>query len=218
MTNTNINTNVSSTDSNTSSDFNFETKEQAVALYIDSQRGLNALLADLEEHREYQSTLCKSMLDKFGTVNETTGKRSLQLDLGDGSARGHIVVEREREGQEPLYFIRERNTGRPVGSKNRATKAKELGTVAPVAEETAEIVTEGEPVVAAQIAEANIKPTLTPMEQAIAVAEAEEAAAKSPSDPVVEAILAVQERTLDALKAHSSRSMAPTTATAGAAE
>ena len=219
MTNTN--------NSNKSSTFNFESKEAAIALYLDSVAGREAIEKELADHAEYQSGLCKALLEQFGTKDEETGKFSLQLDLGDGSPRGHIVVMRERKDAEPLYFIRERNTGRPVGSKNKATKKAQETVAAVVAEERPEIVTEGEPVSeipAATAASEAPKTTLSPMEQALAVADADLAsqAASTPSqapstgDVVVDAILQVSQNAIEALKAHSaSRSVAPA---AGAAE
>lgn len=205
-------TNTNNSNNGSSSNFNFETREQAVALYLDSRLTREAILADLEAHEEYMSRICKGIAETFGTKDEVTGKLSCQLDLGDGSARGHIVVARDRDGQDPLYFIRERNTGRPVGSKNKTSKAKEAAAVA-VAAEQPEIVSEGEPVEATSVT-TPASPVLSAMEQALAIAEQEEqelaaVAQKSTSnDPVVDAILATQERTLQALKEHV-RSTAP---------
>jgi len=201
----------------TNGSFNFNSKEEAIALYLDARRGREAILADLENHEEYMSRICKGIMETFGTKDDVTGKVSCQLDLGDGSPRGHIVVAREREGQDSLYFIRERNTGRPVGSKNKTTKAKEVAAVVAAGQaEQPEIVSEGEVVADASTVTTPSTPTLSPMEQALATAEQEErelAAAKT-SDPVVDAILATQERTLQALREHS-RSVAPATVAAG---
>ena len=153
MTNTNTNT----TNGNV---FLFDSKADAISQYLAAKTAHEALLAKVAEQEAYMSDLCQTMLADYGTTDAETDKRSLQLDLGDGAARGHIVVQRGS-----LYFIRERNSGRPVGSKNKAK-----AVTAPVVEAQPEVVVE-EPSVVAEptVTESN----LTPMEQALLIAEAE---------------------------------------------
>lgn len=185
--------------------FNFASKEAAVALYLDAKRTLEAMKEDMERHEAYMSDMCKAMLESFGVLDEETGKRSLQLDLGDGSPRGHIVVQRG-----DIYFIRERNTGRPKGSKNKTTKASSAPAAAAEPEAQPEVVVE-ETSAPAPTATA---PTLSPMEQALAVAEAEERETEVTEDPALKAILQAHKNTMEAIKDHV-RSVAPAAAFAG---
>lgn len=157
MTNTNTNT----TNGNV---FLFSDKADGIAQYLEAKKAHEALLAQVAEQEAYMSDLCQTMLADFGTTDAETDKRSLQLDLGDGAARGHIVVQRGS-----LYFIRERNSGRPVGSKNKAK-----AVTAPVVEAQPEVVVEEPSVVAEPTSETVVtESTLSPMEQALLIAEAE---------------------------------------------
>jgi hypothetical protein len=101
--------------------FNFPTLAAAVALYLDAMKGRDKIQKDLDNHEVYMSDIVKAMLDQFGTPNEQ-GQKSLQLDLGDGNPRGYVAVQRtSRGGDKQSYFIRARNAGRPLGSKNKNT-------------------------------------------------------------------------------------------------
>lgn len=192
------------------SSFNFASKEDAIALYLDAKSGHDALSTQLAQQESYMSNICKALLETFGSKAEGDDKLSLQLDLGDGAARGHIVVVRTRKDDEgndidPLYFIRERNSGRPAGSKNKKPK------VAPVVEAAA---TEAPTVVVEESSEVVAPaPKLSAMDQAVLVAEqdiaereaAAAAAASVGSDETLAAILSVTNQAISAIQAHASR-------------
>lgn len=144
--------------------FLFDTKDSAIAEYLQARDAHAALLAEVATQEAYMSDLCQTMLADFGVTDTETDKCSLQLDLGDGAARGHIVVQRGS-----LYFIRERNSGRPVGSKN---KAKAVAT--PVVEAQPEVVVEELSVLSESTSEPTVETApLSAMDQAVLIAEAE---------------------------------------------
>lgn len=200
----------------TNNSFNFADKTAFIALYLDAARGRAEMQAELDAHDAYMSDICKAGLDKFGA--DVDGKKSLQLDLGDGNARGHIVVQRG-----DLYFIRARNSGRPVGSKNKTSKAASEPASAPQVDEPEIVTEENETAAEPAVTMAPESPKLSPFEQALLVAEQEErelaAAAKEvstglESDKVVEAILSTANAAFEALKEHSrSHSVAPQAST-----
>ena len=185
--------------------FNFTSKESAIALLLDARKGLDAMKEDLAKHESYMSDLCQAMLETFGSADEN-GKKSLQLDLGDGSQRGHIVVQRGN-----LYFVRERNSGRPVGSKNKKSTASEAPAVETTADAKPEVVVEEPSVVTEQPSEtvAEAAPESAP-ETVTEQAPVAEIPATIPAgaDPVAEAILSVASQAINALKEHA-RSQAP---------
>lgn len=167
----------------TNSTFSFTNKEAAIALYLDAKKGLDAMKEEQAQHEAYMSDLCKAMLETYGTSNEDTGKKSLQLDLGDNAPRGYIVVQRDE-----LYFIRERNSGRTPGSKNKAKISSEA------------------PVAVAEAAPAPVPSDVThAIEQALGQEPAQETLlqATSPSDPLANAILSVATQAIEALREHA---------------
>lgn len=201
MTNTNTNTN--------SNDFNFTSKEAAIALLLDARKGLASMQEEIAQHEAYMSDLCKSMLETFGAEDAETGKKSLQLDLGDGSQRGHIVVQRG-----DLYFVRERNSGRPVGSKNRKASSEVPAVAAPEAQP--EVVVEEPSVVTSEASAATIPAEGRKDEtvaEVLASLDADVASEKASTDPTVDAILSVASQAINALKEHS-RSVAPSVSAA----
>lgn len=171
--------------STNNSDFSFASKEAAIALLIDARKGHEAMTEELQQHEAYMSDLCKAMLETFGSQDEESGKKYLQLDLGDGSPRGHIVVQRGDH-----YFVRERNSGRPAGSKNKKTRsippAQEASTEVP------EVVVE-EPSVVTASSESDVTE-----EQAEPIVTSDEIV----SDPVADAILNVATQAINALREH----------------
>lgn len=189
---------------NNNDKFNFANKEAFIAMVLDARSSQAAMEAELEAHQAYMSDLAKAGLETYGTTG-SNGKRSLILDLGDGSERGHIIAQRG-----DLYFIRERNSGRPAGSKNKKTASSKPAAAKDI-DESPSIVVEESSTVTASETEVPEPKRKTPFEIALEVAEQEEreaaeaaeaAAAEGSNDPVIAAFLKAQETTVSAIREH----------------
>lgn len=140
------------------SKFNIESGEQALALYLDAKAGRESIEEELVNHELYMSSICKDISAKFGNG---------PFDLGDGNPRGHIIVKRG-----DLFFIRGRNSGRPVGSGKKAVQVDVASVPAALA---AVLGGEGAEELASNTEELAVseQPKLSAMDQALAIADAE---------------------------------------------
>lgn len=125
----------------------FSSINQAVATLLTVRAGRAQLAAQLEAQDQLMSQICEQIDTRFTETDAEGNKLPLVLDLGDGNPRGNIIVKRG-----DLYFVRGRNSGRPLGSKNRNTKPK--AETAPASEAPVRMVSaEGaEPVAALVVA------------------------------------------------------------------
>jgi hypothetical protein len=97
----------------------FETLDAAIDTYRTADSVRTQIENELKTQQEYMSAICQAMLSQFG-VPDDKGKLGLVIDVGVGNPRGYIV---SHNGDN--FFIRGRNSGRPLGSKNRnGTKAE----------------------------------------------------------------------------------------------
>ena len=174
----NVETTVETT--NDPAKFSFESIEQGLALYMDAMRGREAIEKELEDAIKHSSDVCESILKQYGAG---------PFNLGDGHPRGHIVVKRG-----DLYFIRARNTGRPAGSKNKASKADGEKTAA-AASSAEQAVAQVSQAAEAAVAEAEAPAPVVEETAAVDVVQLAKTA---------EALVSATSQLAEALKAHSS--------------
>jgi hypothetical protein len=123
------------------------------------------------EMEKLMAAICKHMLETFSAKGKDGSFETLQIDLGDGNPRGHIVVQRDE-----TFFIRARNSGRPIGSKNTKPSKKALASQAvdvAVASEEPELVVEDDRVAEVEevVIEEKKAPALSIYEQSVLIAE-----------------------------------------------